>query len=1117
MSEPSAVEERSIRVFVSSTFRDMAAERELLTKRVFPEIRHVCEERGVAFSEVDLRWGVTDEQAAEGEVLPICLAEIERCRPYFIGLLGERYGWVPSAVPESLREREPWLGEHAGRSVTELEILHGVLRDPEMAGHAFFYMRDPAYLTALDGEREHFSEVPTREEVAELGAEAAERRSAERRDRLAELKERIRRSDFAVRDGYRDPEHLEQLVREDLLELVDRLYPGGSAADPLSAETLQQRAYAEGHARVYVARPDYYEALDGFLADPGRPALTVLGESGHGKSALLASWGLRHRDAHPQDLTLMHFVGSSPLSADLETMLRRLNRELAVWAEIEEDRQADDDDALRAEFARLLYAAAARGRVVLVLDGLNQLDERGAARELTWLPAELPGGAKLIASTLPGAAEQALARRGWLEGALRVEGLSRAERLELIDHFLAHYTKRLDASRSASIADHPQSANPLYLRALLEELRVWGEHETLDRRLAELLEARNVDDLFELILARYEGDYEDAHPGLVGEAMSLIWGARSGLAEPELFELLGAAGDPLPRRVWAPLRHAASELLTERAGRLHLSHEYMRTAIGERYVPTSAQRQATHRRLADYFRTRGPVPRSLVEAPWQLAQAAAWTELMELLTDPDWFPALWTEDPGEVKALWTRVHENSELRAHDVYRAPLDQDPDQAQAVFVNLAANLLRELGALAPALELHREEERICRELGDLSHVGIALGNQGVIHSSLGELDRAMELQRESERICRELDDPKGVLITLGNQAQILRARGEQERALELHQEEAALARKIGYREGLASSLGNQGSIHHALGRPERAMELLADHERICRERGDLMGVGISLGHQAAVQRTLGELDRAMELHREEERICRELGDAAGLGRSLGNQALLQDTRGERGSAMELFKASERIYRELGDLECLQITLGNQARVQQEDGNPDLALELLREQERICRERGFLRGLGICLGQQSSIHQELGELDRALELSREEEAIYRRIGDLESLEISLGVQSLIHQERGDLESALDARREQERVCREQDSPAGVQASLGNQGILLVALDELDQGMGLLREQERICRELGDPGALREALENQALVYEIRGQADRAAELRREQERISQWDSQGG
>ena len=86
---------RQIRVFISSTFRDMQAERDHLVKFIFPQLRKLCESRGVTWGEVDLRWGVTDEQAAEGKVLPICLEEIKRCRPYFIGLLGERYGWIP--------------------------------------------------------------------------------------------------------------------------------------------------------------------------------------------------------------------------------------------------------------------------------------------------------------------------------------------------------------------------------------------------------------------------------------------------------------------------------------------------------------------------------------------------------------------------------------------------------------------------------------------------------------------------------------------------------------------------------------------------------------------------------------------------------------------------------------------------------------------------------------------------------------------------------------------------------------------------------------------------------------------------------------------------------------
>jgi hypothetical protein len=82
---------RQIRVFVSSTFRDMQADRDVLVKKVFPQLRKLCESRAVTWTEVDLRWGITSEQQAEGKVLPYCLAEIERSRPFFIGLLGERW------------------------------------------------------------------------------------------------------------------------------------------------------------------------------------------------------------------------------------------------------------------------------------------------------------------------------------------------------------------------------------------------------------------------------------------------------------------------------------------------------------------------------------------------------------------------------------------------------------------------------------------------------------------------------------------------------------------------------------------------------------------------------------------------------------------------------------------------------------------------------------------------------------------------------------------------------------------------------------------------------------------------------------------------------------------
>ena len=76
-------------------------------------------------------------------------------------MLGERYGWIPPAegFAPDLLERQPWLKKHrGGKSVTELEILHGVLNNPKMAGRAFFYFRAAAY-AKVERSEEHTSEL----------------------------------------------------------------------------------------------------------------------------------------------------------------------------------------------------------------------------------------------------------------------------------------------------------------------------------------------------------------------------------------------------------------------------------------------------------------------------------------------------------------------------------------------------------------------------------------------------------------------------------------------------------------------------------------------------------------------------------------------------------------------------------------------------------------------------------------------------------------------------------------------------------------------------------------------------------------------------------------------
>jgi len=847
---------RTVRVFVSSTFRDMQAEREELVKRVFPQLRKLCEERFVTWGEVDLRWGIPGEEKAEGKVLPICLAEIERCRPYFIGLLGERYGWVPEEIPPELIEQEPWLAEHLHHSVTELEILHGVLQNPEMAEHAFFYLRDPVYVGTLPPE--------TQPEFIEESPEGAQK--------LRELKDRIRASSFPVREGYPNPQALGRLVLEDLTRIINDLYPEGTEPAPLDREAAEHEAFAQSRARVYIGRQECFDRLDEHAAGDG-PPLVVLGESGSGKSALLANWALRYRDQHPDELVIMHFIGASPYSADWAAMVRRIMGELKRRFGIQGD-IPDKPDELRLAFANWLHMAAVRGRVVLTLDALNQLEDREGAPDLVWLPPVIPNSVRLLLSTLPGRPLDDLRKRGW--PALAVQSLSVAERTLLIAQYLAQYAKALSMPLAERIAASDQAASPLFLTALLEELRLFGKHERLVERIEHYLAAPTPQELYERILARWEEDYERDRPGLVRDAMTAIWAARRGLSEVELLELLGTDGEPLPRARWSLLYLAAEQALVSRAGLIGFFHDYLREAAQKRYLPDEPARHAAHLRLADYFAAQELGPRQVDELPWHLAEGKAWQRLYDLLGDLRFFDAAWTLNSHQVMASWASVEGAGGLSAMDAY-SHLLREPRRFPFDSVWTVASFLGDTANASDA-DLREVQQYMVEQLrqgGSRANLMAALGNLGKCLSNLGRLDDAMALFKEQEGICRELGDRDFLQHSLSLQANIHLRRGELDAALTLVDEEEALARELGSERGLAESIADRVDILIGRGHLRAAKALLEEHERMCRAMGD----GVSLLHSLRQQVWLaswGAVDRSTAIRQCQEAV--EIAQALG-----------------------------------------------------------------------------------------------------------------------------------------------------------------------------------------------------------------------------------------------
>jgi len=121
---------KTVRVFISSTFRDMQAERDHLVRFVFPKLREELAQYRIHLDDIDLRWGVMSDQ----DITDVCREIIDQCRPRFICLLGGRYGFIPHGLQSS---------------ITADEVHYAALDRTSEGKYCFFYFRDPSVTACM--------------------------------------------------------------------------------------------------------------------------------------------------------------------------------------------------------------------------------------------------------------------------------------------------------------------------------------------------------------------------------------------------------------------------------------------------------------------------------------------------------------------------------------------------------------------------------------------------------------------------------------------------------------------------------------------------------------------------------------------------------------------------------------------------------------------------------------------------------------------------------------------------------------------------------------------------------------------------------------------------------
>ena len=618
-------------VFVSSTFQDMQSERDYLGSVVFLALQEKLQQRFHFLEPIDLRMGIGVAEIPEKDllVLRVCLDEIRRSRPFFIGILGDRYGWVPPLdAAQAVATAAGSPRSVAGISVTALEIELGALLDPAQAPFCRFYFRDPL----------PYQKMPPKL-AARYSDEYSEEPGAGRKHQaLIDLKEVIgKRMGDRVRSYSAKWDESAQCVTgleawgaqvvKDIwadLDSATRADARPRATSWQEHEDLLLEEFVAANCREFVGCQERLEDLVRFAraSNPEAPRLAfVTGEGGSGKSSLFAET-VRSLQSGGGVLVLAHSAGISAQSSSLATMLGRWNATLSRAAGIPQDAAPPEGLGADRRFAALLARAARDRRVVCLIDGLDRFEQTDAVRYLHWLPSDWPANARLIVTTTPGSNVDALA--GPLNArVVNLSGLSAPDARSIIDaSCLRHHTAISEEVKTALAsadpnAGAPSGRSPLWLHLALSRLLILdtGDLAEAESRFTGAPESRlqafrldmlrqfpgTVDGLYERLLERMAATYGRDWLEGVGK---LLAASRHGFREEDLRSTVPSlAGVPWSELEFANLRRGFRGELVQRGpfGQWDFAHAQARLSVQRRWLGDEAGSRAVHRQVAGHL------------------------------------------------------------------------------------------------------------------------------------------------------------------------------------------------------------------------------------------------------------------------------------------------------------------------------------------------------------------------------------------------------------------------------------------------------------------------------------------------------------------------------------
>ncbi|TFG03704.1 MAG: DUF4062 domain-containing protein [Promethearchaeota archaeon] len=431
----------------------------------------------------------------------------------------------------------------------------------------------------------------------------------------------------------------------------------------LDEEISAHKKFGKNRILNFVGRENIIEDILNYIKSDDRKPYFIYGKPGSGKSALMAKLLTKLEKKNIDTRMLIRFIGITPFSSNIVSLIRSICEQITEKYEIPFEKEIPFEySKLKEVFTEILLLFKTNTKIVLIIDGLDQLISNDQGRDLSWLPSELPRYIKIISSVASDDSGIMNTLRTKFPNSLReLKALSVEEGETVLNLLLKNSLRSLNPNQKTYIL-HKFSENglPLYLKLAFEEASNWNSYTDIDS-------IRLAPDTKGLIKMLFERLYDEHMKETVEKVLSYIVASRNGLTEDEILDIMASdqeyfnwyqqkiyhrlPEEKLPWIVWSRLYSDLKPYLTirgmDKTSTISFFHRQFNEAVIENFLLNF--NIECHTILANFFRNskvyyyrdeiKIPNYRKLSELVYHLRVAEMWDELRSVLTSLSYIEA----------------------------------------------------------------------------------------------------------------------------------------------------------------------------------------------------------------------------------------------------------------------------------------------------------------------------------------------------------------------------------------------------------------------------------------------------------------------------------------------